>query len=140
MACVVIASAHYSKTEVTIVSKELRQILERASTEVDYSKPVFQRQIAEIDREQLRADLERLATRTLVLTHAYDVMESGTHPHPMQAFVHATQCEGPISDSEFFALLASWARMCGSPQPVVVGGLSSQDFSSILRTFDGKDR
>ena len=118
----------------------MRRVLEEANARMDYSKPIFQAQIAAVDMVRLHADLDRLALRALVLTHAFEVMHAGSHPHPMQAFMHAVDCEGPISDTEFFAVLRVWAKLCQSPEPVVVGGLSSQDFGSVFNTFDGKDR
>jgi hypothetical protein len=107
----------------------MRRVIEVAAERVDYSKPVFQAQIAAIDMQALKATLERLALRCLVLTHAHEVMESGLYPHPMQAYIHAAQCEGPISDTEFFGGLEAWAKLCGyrpNENVIIMGGGSER--------------
>ena len=96
---------------------ELRSILLETSLRANYSQPVLRKQADEIDIGQLAVQI-RLARKHMdILEHAFECMQDGIYKHPMQAFLHATECEdvnyeGKVSDAEFFALLKAWGIMC----------------------------
>lgn len=98
----------------------LRQIMLSACMRADFSTPELRKQADAIDMHQLDHLITRMATRAALLLHAYEVMEDGTHPHPIGAFMHATECvsinETPLSDSEFYSLLTVWGKLCDQVQ------------------------
>jgi hypothetical protein len=82
--------------------------------------PSLKAQADQIDMEELSKSIDRMVRRARVLSHAFDVMDAGSHTHPMQAFLHATECfainDDTLSDSEFYALLPLWGRLCEGAQ------------------------
>lgn len=98
------------------MQSELRSILLETSARADYSQPLLQEQINEVNLVKLGELIDITQRRVRVLSHAFDCMREGTHKHPMQAFLHATECpeinEVPIGDDEFFSLLKAWGLLC----------------------------
>lgn len=117
----------------------IRETLVAANAVADYTKPTFAAQIDEIDKVALRGHIDRLAVRTLIFAHALEVMDAGLFPHPMQAFMHAVECEGPIADSEFFSTLEGWAKLCGyrSNENVIIMGDNSSAKQLDPYSYDG---
>lgn len=99
---------------------QLRQILLAANAAADYSLPALREQAEQIDKEELSKLIDRMVQRARVLSHAFDVMDEGSHTHPMQAFLHATECfainDDTLPDSEFYALLPLWGKLCEQAQ------------------------
>jgi hypothetical protein len=99
----------------------LRKLLMDAAARADYSRPLFQEQMARIDMVALESKIEIMAKRAVILSHAFDVMQDGREPHPMPAFMHAVECQGPVDDYEFATLLSLWGRLCNGDPTVNVG-------------------
>lgn len=100
----------------TTMQSELRSILLETSASADYQQPLLRAQADEVNLVKLAELIETTKRRVAVLSHAFDCMKEGTHAHPMQAFLHATECpeinESPIGDDEFFSLLKAWGLLC----------------------------
>lgn len=98
----------------------MRQILIETSEQCDYAgNEGLRAQAAAINRVELEKVISRMQTRALVLTHAFEVFDTGICPHPMQAFLHASECitapDGSrLTDSEFYHLLGTWGKLCDS--------------------------
>jgi hypothetical protein len=95
----------------------MRAILLSVNETADYSLPALQEQANEINKDELRKIIDALATRAAIFVHAFEMMDEGVLSHPMQAFLHASECitnpDGSrITDSEFYALLVLWKRTC----------------------------
>jgi len=97
---------------------ELRAILMETNKAADYSAPALRAQTADVNLDELEKLVRTAQKRLSVLSHAYDCMRDGTHPHPMQALLHSVECPAlledsePLSDHEFFALMKAWGIMC----------------------------
>lgn len=95
---------------------ELRAILLETSARADYTQPMLREQIEEVDLMALGDLLAKTRRSLAVFEHAYECMQVGTHKHPMQALLHATECvaatERPLNDGEFFSSLKAWGIMC----------------------------
>ena len=100
----------------------LRSVLIQASERANYETNADLRaQAEEVDHAELIRIVERLQTRAAVLAHACDVLTTGICLHPMEAFLHASECitnhDGSrLSDSEFYSLLGAWGRICEQAQ------------------------
>lgn len=104
------------------MQSELRSILLETSARADYQQPLLQAQADEVNLVKLGALIETVKRRVQILSHAFYCMRDGTHRHPMQAFLHATECteinsaqtfmDSRIDDDEFFSLLKSWGLLC----------------------------
>jgi hypothetical protein len=113
------------------MSDMMRYALIEASQRADYSKPELVRQREAINMTKLRADLEIVATRVLVLTTAFEAIEQ-FQMHPMQAFLYSVDVEAPtISSPEFFTILETWAKLCAP-----ASGIEQQTsfFESVIIT------
>lgn len=98
----------------------IRRILLEADAQADYSSPELMAQTRAIDMLALENIIERLVRRAHIFEHAFEEMRAGDHTHPMQAFLHASECVScnPIrlSDTEFYALLTVWCQVCEKVQ------------------------
>lgn len=98
----------------------MRAILLETSERCDYAgNEGLRAQAAAVDRVELEKVISRMQTRALVLTHAFEVFDAGVCVHPMQAFLHASECitapDGSrLTDSEFYHLLGTWGKLCDS--------------------------
>lgn len=95
----------------------MRERLLSLNETVDYSLPALQEQANEINKDELRKIIDSLTTRAAIFIHAFELMDTGMMLHPMQAFLHASECmtnpDGSrITDSEFYALLVLWRKTC----------------------------
>jgi hypothetical protein len=100
-----------------MMRSELRSILLETSARADYTTQQLREQAEDVNVDELANQIDQARKHMAVLSHALDCMLDGTHGHPMQAFLHATECEmitngKPVSDVEFFALLKAWGIMC----------------------------
>lgn len=93
----------------------LREILSAASAMTDYTREPFVSQRASVNMAQLESDIDRLGDRIMILAHAFDRMKEGCDAHPLPALLHACECLGPVSDTEFSALLQIWSSLCHGP-------------------------
>lgn len=93
---------------------ELRAILLETSQRADYTQPSLRAQAEEVDIDALGGLIAKTRRSLEVFEHAYECMQEGTHPHPMQALLHSTECVpcGPFADDEFFSLLKAWGILC----------------------------
>lgn len=112
----------------------MRQILLETSERCDYAgNEALRAQAAAINRVELEKIIARMQTRALVLTHAFEVFDAGVCRHPMQAFLHASECitapDGSrLTDSEFYHLLGTWGKLCDSVSDSV--GMQAQQAQS----------
>lgn len=94
----------------------VREVLKRISSGVNYNAPRLVEQTEAVDMDRIEKRIEAMANRAIVLAHAFDVMRDKSHPHPMDAFLHAYECQGTDEmqkdDEEFCKLLDVWARLC----------------------------
>jgi hypothetical protein len=127
-----------------MMRSELRSILLETSARADYTTQQLRQQAEDVNVDELVNQIDQARKHMAVLSHALDCMLDGTHSHPMQAFLHATECElvangSPVSDAEFFALLRAWGIMCENAsrarlaKPVSSFDQSSQFFNKFMR-------
>jgi hypothetical protein len=94
---------------------QLRSILLQAVRDADFTHPMLQQQADNLNLDALHVLAGDMLRRATIIAHAVDVMAEGTHTHPMQALLHATECmainEEPLSDSQFYAVLAIWGAL-----------------------------
>lgn len=99
----------------------MREILFAANAAADYSNAALREQAEQVNVYALERIVEKTVSRAIVLAHALDVLKDGGEiQHPMQAFLHATECPTTgvqLDDSEFFACLAIWGRWCEAAHP-----------------------
>ena len=100
------------------MSKDLKASLRKALTDAaksaDYASPRLQAQASAVNHAGVRADADRFAMRAAIVSRADEVMRSGMHPHPLDAFFHSVECNYPeLSDDEFFAILQGWSEIIG---------------------------
>lgn len=97
---------------------DIRGILLETDRAADYSgNELLREQAAQIDMHELTRIVLRLTTRATIIAHAHEMFENGAMKHPMQAFLHATECirnpDGSrINDVEFYSLLRTWGQIC----------------------------
>lgn len=94
---------------------QLRAILLQANLNADYSQPQLLEQAQQVNVDELHRLAGGMLKRASIIAHAVDVMNEGTHTHPMQAILHATECmalnEERLPDDEFYAVLALWGAL-----------------------------
>jgi hypothetical protein len=99
-----------------------RQALLTANEQADYSLPSLKKQADAVDLVRLEVMIEYIAKRAVVITHAFDVMKSGTHRHPMAAIIHSLECQGEDLDAqEFFQIIKLWAKLCQIDRLIIQG-------------------
>lgn len=123
----------------------MRKILLETSARCDYAgNEGLRAQAAVINRAELEKVISRMQTRALVLTHAFEVFDAGVCLHPMQAFLHASECitapDGSrLTDSEFYHLLGTWGKLCDSVSERAEGAqqaFSAQQVNEQQSSFD----
>jgi hypothetical protein len=124
---------------------QLRAILLNANRDADYTQPQLEEQAQQVNIEVLHKIAGDMLKRATIIAHAVDVMSEGTHTHPMQAFLHATEClainEERLSDEEFYVLLALWGHINEKAQrgntatDVSPGAQSQQAFNLFAERF-----
>jgi hypothetical protein len=94
---------------------QLRAILMQAHLNADYTQPQLLEQAEQVNIDELHKLAGGMLQRATIIAHAVDVMHEGTHTHPMQAILHATECmainEQRLPDDEFYAVLAIWGAL-----------------------------
>jgi hypothetical protein len=95
---------------------QLRAILLQAHLNADYTQASLAEQAAQVNVDVLYRLAAGMLKRAQVIAHAVDVMNEGTHTHPMQAILHATECLAindyeRLPDDEFYAVLALWGAL-----------------------------
>jgi hypothetical protein len=94
---------------------QLRSILLQANLNADYTQPSLLEQAQQVNVDVLRSLAGGMLKRATIIAHAVDVMSEGTHTHPMQAILHATEClainDERLPDDEFYAVLALWGAL-----------------------------
>lgn len=115
------------------MSDLLRERLTELSKRVDYSSPGLRKQIEAVDLLVLSERVERVQKRVQILSHAFDMMREAIIEHPMAAFLHACECCGPISDSEFYSLMRSWAMLCDTEEPGEVPPAQASMFARFMQ-------
>jgi hypothetical protein len=115
---------------------QLRAILMQAHIDADYTQPQLLEQAQQVNLEELHRLAGAMLKRATIIAHAVDVMSEGTHTHPMQAVLHATECmainEDPLPDSEFYAVLAIWGALNERAQR----GNTARNVSPDQQSFD----
>lgn len=92
----------------------LRDLLADMVAKTERSSYEYTRQVEEVDRDKLQARIERMVDRACIIAHAFDVMNQEQYPHPLEAFLHSTDCIGQnIDDTEFAYLLTLWGKING---------------------------
>jgi hypothetical protein len=124
---------------------QLRAILMQAHLNADYTQPQLMEQAEQVNLDALRVSAGAMLKRATIIAHAVDVMSEGTHTHPMQALLHATECmainEEPLPDVEFYAVLAIWgalneqAQRANTATDVSPGSQSQQAFNLFAERF-----
>jgi uncharacterized protein YgfB (UPF0149 family) len=124
---------------------QLRAILLQANLNADYSQPQLLEQAQQVNVDELHRLAGGMLKRASIIAHAVDVMNEGTHTHPMQAILHATECmalnEERLSDDEFYAVLALWgalnekAQRANTATDVSPGAASQQAFNLFAERF-----
>jgi hypothetical protein len=125
---------------------QLRSILLSANRTADYTQPQLIEQAQQVDVDALRTIGAAILKRATVIAHAIDVMCDGTHTHPMQAFLHASEClaineDAPLSDDDFYVALAMWGQIneqalrSNTAMNVSPGSQSQQAFNLFAERF-----
>lgn len=108
----------------------LRALLSELTKDINWSDAALQQQIRDVKMDEVEVKIERMVSRAAILAHAFDVMKDGSFPHPLHAFVHATECDScnfkPLEDSEYFYLLDVWARLVNVKPTIFTGGAVSE--------------
>lgn len=92
----------------------MRAALTDLAAKADRSTPEWQMQIDEIDLTRLSQAMGRLLKCATVLETAFNAMDAGRQPHPLDAFLYACDINYVVNEDEFNAVLAAWVKITAS--------------------------